>query len=130
MKPSTNKPPVDPTNITSDLDDMWSIDIYRAAKVSSTPTDKNSVKRISYIAGEFLRRLLRLVHLGEEIQRDTDFLGYEAYSSRNVITSRGLSEGKEAEKASKARFTEHGQQGALRKAAWVFPFSYSGFILW
>ena len=86
-------------------------------KASSTPTDKNSVKHISHIAGDFLRRLLRLVHLEEEIQRDTDFLGYEAYSSLNIVTPRGLSKGKVAEKTDKVRFTEYGNESLSRKAA-------------
>jgi len=55
--------------------------------------------------------------LGNEIQRDTDFLGYEAYSSLNMVTSRGLSKGKVAEKANKTRFTEHGNEALSRKAA-------------
>lgn len=89
----------------------------KTAKVSSSQTDKNSVNRISHIVSDFLRHILRLVHLEDEIQRDTDFLGYEAYSSLNMVTSRGLSQGQKAEKANKAKFTEHGQRGALRKAA-------------
>lgn len=33
--------------------------------------------------GEFLHLVLRLIHLGNEIQRETDFLGYEAFSRMN-----------------------------------------------
>jgi hypothetical protein len=74
------------------------------------------VKHISHIAGDYLRRLLRLVHLGDDVQRDTDFLGYEAYSL-NMVTSRDLSKRKVAEKTNKARFTEHGNEALSRKAA-------------
>jgi len=75
-------------------------------KVSRTPSDKNSVKHISHIAGEFLRFLLRLVHFGAEIQCETDFLGYEAYSSLNMVNTKGLSKGRVAvitKKAGSAR---------------------------
>jgi hypothetical protein len=75
------------------------------------------VKHISHIAGDFLRRLLKLVHLVDQSQRDTDFLGYEAYSSLTMVTSRGLSQGKVTEKANKAGFTVHGNETPSRKAA-------------
>lgn len=75
------------------------------------------MKHTSHIAGDFLRRLLKLFHLEDEIQCDTDFLGYEAYSSLNMVTSKGLSQGKVAEKANKARLTEQGNEVLSRKAA-------------
>jgi hypothetical protein len=74
------------------------------------------MKRVSHIAGDFLRLLLRLVHLGAEIQRETDFLGYEAYSSLN-ITSKGLSQGNVAVITKKAELAGSSQESRPLKAA-------------
>jgi len=42
------------------------------------------MNRLFHKLGEFLHLVLRLIHLGNEIQRDTDFLGYEAFSRMNT----------------------------------------------
>jgi hypothetical protein len=75
------------------------------------------VKHIAHIAGDFLRFLLRLVHLGAEIQHDTDFLGYEAYSSLNMVTSKGLSQGKVAVIDKKAGSAGSSKESLPLKAA-------------
>jgi len=41
------------------------------------------MSRLMYKLGAFFHLVLRLIHLGNEIQRDTDFLGYEAFSRMN-----------------------------------------------
>jgi len=75
------------------------------------------VKRIYSIAGNILRLLLRLVHLGAETQCDADFLGYEAYSSLNMVTSKGLSQGKLAAIDKRAAFTGPSKKSLPLKAA-------------
>ena len=75
------------------------------------------MKHISHIAGDFLRLLFKLVHLGAEIQRDTDFLGYEAYSSLNRVTSNGLSQRKVAVIDKKAGFVGSNKDSLPLKAA-------------
>jgi len=64
-----------------------------------------------------LQRILKLVHLGNEIRRDTEFLGYEAFCSLNPMTVGCLPRGKTADKANKAGFTEAGNKALSRKAA-------------
>ena len=75
------------------------------------------MKHVSYIAGDILHLLLRLVHLGAEIQSDTDFLGYEAYSSLNMVASKGLSQGKGAVIDKKAKFAGSSKGSLPLKAA-------------
>jgi len=75
------------------------------------------VKHISHIAGDYLRLLLRLVHLGGKIQHDTDFLGYEAYSSLNIVISKELSQGKVAVIDKKSELTGSSKESLPLKAA-------------
>jgi len=75
------------------------------------------VKHISHIAGDYLRLLLRLVHLGAETQCDADFLGYEAYSSLNIVISKELSQGKVAVIDKKSEFTGSSKESLPLKAA-------------
>jgi hypothetical protein len=75
------------------------------------------VKHVSHIAGDFLRLLLRLVHLEEEIQREADFLGYEAYPSFNVVSSKGLSQVTVAVIAKKAESPGFSKESLPLKAA-------------
>jgi len=96
---------------------MCSFCIFRNAKVSSTSSDKNSVKHISHIARDFLRLLQRLIHLGAEIESDMDFLGYEAYSPLNIISTKNLAQGKVTVIAKKAGFTGSCKKSLPLKAA-------------
>jgi hypothetical protein len=89
----------------------------QTAKVSFTSSDKNCVKHISHIAGDFLRLLLRLVHLGAEIESDMDFLGYEAYSCLNKASSKNLSQGKISVIAKKTGFAGSSKESLPLKAA-------------
>ena len=75
------------------------------------------MKDISHIAGDFLRLLLRLVHLGAEIQREADFLGYEAYPSLNVVFFKGLSQGTVAVIAKKAESAGSSKESLPLRAA-------------
>jgi hypothetical protein len=75
------------------------------------------VKHLAQKAGDCLQLLLKLVHPKNEIRRDTDFLGYEAFSSLNIVTFGSPSRVKVAEKANKAGFAEPGDEALSREAA-------------
>jgi hypothetical protein len=64
-----------------------------------------------------LQRLLKLVRLGKKLGRDTDFLGYEAFCSLNLVITGRLSPGRAAEKADKAGFVAADNKAFSRKAA-------------
>ena len=81
------------------------------------PSDRNSVKHYSHRADGCLQRLLKLIHLGNEIRRDMDFLGYEAFCSLTQVTFWCLSPRKATKKGDKAGFTEAGNKVLSRKAA-------------
>jgi len=75
------------------------------------------VKRLAHRAFGCLQRFMKLVHLGNEIRRDTDFLGYEAFCSLNQATFGGLPREKAGEKAHKAGFAQAGDKVLSGKAA-------------
>jgi hypothetical protein len=75
------------------------------------------VKQIFLIARNILSLILSRVHLEAEIQRETDFLGYEAYSSLDMVTSKGLSQGKIAVIDKRAEFTVSSKKTLPLKAA-------------
>jgi hypothetical protein len=75
------------------------------------------VKHLAHRAGDCLQLLLKLVYPGNEIRRDTDFLGYEAFSSLNMVTFGSPSPVKVAEKANKAGFAEPGDEAFSQEAA-------------
>ncbi len=54
------------------------------------------MKRLAQRVGSIVRLLLRLIHLGNVIQRDTDFLGYEAFSRMHSELLRTVAPAKSA----------------------------------
>jgi hypothetical protein len=96
---------------------IFSVSLSGTAKVPSKLSDKNSVKHVSHIAGDFLRLVLRLVHLGAEIQRDTDFLGYEAFSPISMADFGSLSQVKVATNAKRPGFVGPSKESLPLKAA-------------
>lgn len=87
------------------------------AKVSCAPSDKNNVKYISHIAGVLLRRILSLFHPRNEIKRDTDFLGFEAFSSISTLAVESLPQVKAATKAKEPGFAKSNKESIPLKAA-------------
>jgi len=81
------------------------------------PSDKNNVKYISHIAGVLLRPLLSLFHPRNEIKRDTDFLGYEAFSSISTLAIGSLPQAKAATEAKKPGFAKSNKESIPLKAA-------------
>jgi len=75
------------------------------------------VKHYFNRAGGCLRRLLKLAHLENEVRRDADFLGYEAFCSLTQVTFGYLSPRKGTKKSDKSGFTEAGNKVLSRKAA-------------
>jgi hypothetical protein len=76
------------------------------------------VKYIAHIAGVLLRPLQRLFYPRNEDKRDTDFLGYEAFSSIiSTLAIGSLPQVKAATKAKKPGFAKSNKKSIPLKAA-------------
>jgi len=69
------------------------------------------------MAGVFLRLLLRLAKPKNKIKHDTDFLGYEAFSSISLVAFGSLPQVKACKNDKKPAFVESSEDSLPLKAA-------------